>query len=166
MSDQTAAPTIRKFLVFSLNGEHYGIPLLSVREVIAPTNITPVPNTPSYFLGVMNLRGQVVSVMDLRQKLRLPKVPLSAESAIIILDFHPLSIGILVDKVDSVLAAQESQMGERPDIDAGTRSEHITAVYRDEAHNKLILIFDVEKTLNIEELKALKNQNSSRGAVA
>ncbi len=80
-----------RFLCFSLGNEHYAIPLLTVKEVIAPPETTPVPQTPAYFKGIMNLRGQVISVIDLRTKLGIKPLQ-SAENAVIICDSgeHPI----------------------------------------------------------------------------
>lgn len=75
-----------RYLIFSLSGEEFAIPLLDVKEVIGPSEATPIPNTPSYFKGIINLRGQVISVMDLRLKLNLKKAECGPEASIIILD--------------------------------------------------------------------------------
>src|SRR4051812_41249332 len=98
-----------RFLSFSLGNEEYGVPLLAVKEVIAMPEITPIPYTPSYFLGIMNLRGQVISVMDLRQKLGV-KPSQSSETAVIICDLNSLSIGVVVDSINSVLNPVEAEL--------------------------------------------------------
>ena len=92
MSSNTKGKTGgERFLCFSLGAEEYAIPLLVVREVIAMPEYTPVPYTPPYFLGIMNLRGQVISVMDLRQKLGL-KPRSDAETTVIICDLNGISL--------------------------------------------------------------------------
>jgi purine-binding chemotaxis protein CheW len=92
----TEAATGNRYLSFSLGTEEYAIPLLAVKEVIAMPEFTSVPYTPSHFLGIMNLRGQVISVMDLRKKLGI-KPGSTAETAVIICDLSPLCIGVVVD---------------------------------------------------------------------
>ena len=103
-----------RFLSFSLGAEEFAIPLLAVREVIAVPDLTPVPFTPAHVLGIMNLRGQVISVLDLRKKLEInPRE--NAEIAVIICDLGSLSLGILVDAVNSVLAPKEDEILPKPE---------------------------------------------------
>lgn len=148
-----------RFLIFSLCSEQYAVPLLNVKEVIAMTEITPVPYSPPHFKGIMNLRGQVISVIDLRQKLRMPKADASAETAIIILDLSPLSLGIIVDSVESVLAVDQKEIQPPPDVGAGSNTSYIRGVTRKD--KKLILLLDIEKTLSVEDLRAMKTQNAA-----
>jgi purine-binding chemotaxis protein CheW len=144
-----------RFLIFSLAGEQYAVPLLKVKEVIALTETTPVPYSPPYFKGIMNLRGQVISVIDLRAKLKMPKAEASSETAIIILDLSPLSLGIVVDSVESVLAVDAGEIQPPPEVGGGSNTNYIRGVTRKD--KKLILLLDIEKTLSVEDLKALKS---------
>src|SRR5687767_10694765 len=92
-----------RLLVFSLGDEEYCISLSQVKEVIAPPRITPIPKVPPYFLGMMDLRGTVVAVIDLRTKLGMPRRDPMPEMAIIILDLGSKSLGVVVDSVNHVL---------------------------------------------------------------
>jgi purine-binding chemotaxis protein CheW len=141
-----------RYLSFSLGAGEYAIPLLAVREVIAMPEFTPIPNTPAYFLGIMNLRGQVISVIDLRHKLGI-KALNSPETAVIICDLSPLSIGVVVDSINSVLSPADSELSPRPDIQSSANSEYVTGVYRKE--KSLVLFLDLAKTLNVEDKTAL-----------
>ncbi|RZA26969.1 MAG: purine-binding chemotaxis protein CheW [Proteobacteria bacterium] len=144
-----------RFLVFQLETEMYAVPLHKVREVIAPTEVTKVPHTPSHFKGVMNLRGQVISVIDLRLKFKMKvAAEAHAEMAIIILDFGSLSLGIIVDTVSAVLGLKEDQISPSPDIETSISKDFITGIARVE--NKLIVILDIEKSLNIAELMMMR----------
>ena len=145
----------QRFLVFSLGQERYAVPLLKVNEVIAPTDITPVPHTPVHFKGIMNLRGQVISIVDLRLKFRLAKADTGPETAIVILDLAPLSLGVVVDSVDSVIAVDSVDIRPTPDIECQIGTDFLTGVTRRDSH--LILILDIEKSLNISDLKAIKH---------
>src|SRR4051794_11838506 len=99
------ADTSERYLTFLLGKEQYAIPLLQVKEAIEMSEPTPIPQTPSYFKGVINLRGQVISVLDLRSKLQLEKIENGPKTAIIILDLEPsLCLGVIVDRINSVLA--------------------------------------------------------------
>lgn len=147
-----------RFLIFSLCGEQYAVPLLKVKEVIALTETTPVPYSPSHFKGIMNLRGQVISVIDLRLKLKMPKGDTSSETAIIILDLSPLSLGIIVDSVESVLAVNRSEIQPPPDV-GSSNTAYIRGVAKKD--KKLILLLDIERTLSVEDLKAMKVEHAA-----
>ena len=104
-----------RFLGFSLGEEYYGIPLLKVREVIGMPEITPVPQSPKHFLGIMNLRGQVISIIDLRTKLNVPPKKIS-ETAVVICDIGGAHLGIVVDSVNQVYSPNNGEITEKPDI--------------------------------------------------
>jgi len=146
----------RRYLVFSLLNEQYAVPLLQVKEVLGITDTTPVPYTPSHFRGIMNLRGQVISIIDLRLKFRMAKNEFGPETAIIILDLSPLSVGVIVDSVDSVLGLIEKDISPAPDVESNIKTDYIEGVARKD--KKLILLLNIEKTLSVEDLKALKKQ--------
>ena len=152
----------QRFLTFTMGNEAYAVPLAKVREVIAHGDITRVPNTPAHFKGLMNLRGQVISVIDLRTKFQFKNAEISAETAIIILDLDPLCMGVIIDSVDAVLAISEASISPPPDFESNIRSDYITGVAR--VDKRLILILDIEKTLSVEDLLALKSSASHRQA--
>lgn len=140
-----------RYLCFSLGSEEFAIPLLCVKEVIAIPDVTPVPFTPSHFLGIMNLRGQVISVLDLRQKFGI-KASNSNETAVIICDLNPLCIGVVVDSINSVLAPAQADVSDKPEIQSDKSTEYITGVYRKD--KRLVLFLDISKTLSVEDKKA------------
>lgn len=145
-----------RFLVFSLCEEEYAVPLLKVKEVIALTDITPIPYTPAHFKGIMNLRGQVISIIDLRLRFKMSKNDITQETAIIILDLSPLSIGIIVDSIDSVLAVEPEEIQPPPDVE-GQSGDYITGVTKKD--KKLVLLLDIERTLSVEDLKIIKTKS-------
>ncbi len=138
-----------RYLCFMLGKEEYAIPLLTVREVIAVPEITPVPQTPSHFVGIMNLRGQVISVLDLRSKLGI-KPNASADTAVIICDLHPNSLGVIVDKVESVLNPDPTHLSPRPQMENSKANDYVTGIYRKE--ERLILLIDIAKALGATDL--------------
>lgn len=146
-----------RFICFNLGDEEFAIPLLSVREVIGVPEVTPVPQTPPYFLGIMNLRGLVISVMDLRLKMGI-KGQTSDENTVIILDLGDYSLGVLVDQVNSVISVSADVLSAKPLVDPSKFADAITGVYRKEDH--LILILDIAKALSVEDRSALSNQRS------
>jgi purine-binding chemotaxis protein CheW len=140
-----------RYLCFSLGSEEFAIPLLCVKEVIAVPDVTPVPFTPPHFLGIMNLRGQVISVLDLRQKFGI-KGTNSNETAVIICEISPLCIGVVVDSINSVIAPSKDDISDKPDIQSDRSTEYILGVYRKE--KRLVLFLDISKTLSVEDKKA------------
>jgi purine-binding chemotaxis protein CheW len=150
-----------RYISFSLGKEEFAIPLLDVREVIALPEFTHVPFTPNHFLGIMNLRGQVISVIDLRIKLGIKPDP-GPEAAVIICDFGGLSLGVLVDAINSVVTPQRDELSDKPEIESKVGTEYISAVYR--RNEKLILILDIAKALTGEDRETLlRNRNHSSG---
>jgi purine-binding chemotaxis protein CheW len=137
-----------RYLNFSLGGEDYAIPLSTVREVIAMPKVTPIPDTPAHFLGMMDLRGQVISVIDLRKKMNI-RPAANAETTVIICDFATQSIGVVVDAVNAVLSPGLGEIAEKPMVQNLKSSEYITGVYRKE--NKLIIFIDIAGILDIHD---------------
>jgi purine-binding chemotaxis protein CheW len=152
-----------RFLSFSLGAEEYAVPLLAVREVIALPEYTPVPYTPSYFLGIMNLRGQVISIMDLRQKLGI-KPGIDTETAVIICDLNGASIGVVVDSVNTVLNPDHADISEKPEIQSNRPTDYITGVYRKD--KKLILFLDLSRSLSLEDHAAVRKSAEVRAPKA
>lgn len=152
----------QRYLAFNLRAEQYAIPLLEVKEVIGMTEPTAVPQTPAYFKGIINLRGQVISVIDLRSKLQLTKAAEGPETSIIILDLEPLCLGVIVDSINSVLALSPDEISAPPD---GTdmKNSYLTGVARKD--NRLTLILNIRATLNIQDLNLL-NQNNNHNQKA
>lgn len=144
-----------RYLTFTLCSEQYAIPLLEVKEVIGLTDTTPMPQTPAYFKGIMNLRGRVISVIDLRVKFKMTPQDLSGEEAIIILDIEGLSLGVIVDSVDRVVALAPTEISDPPAVDTSSSIEHIVGVARKD--ERLILLLDAEKIFSVNEIKKMKN---------
>lgn len=154
--------TMERYLSFSLGSESYALPLLTVKEVIAPPEITPIPQTPSYFLGIMNLRGLVISVIDLRIKLAIKSSP-SSETAIIICDFKTNCIGIMVDSINHVLNFSSSEISSKPEIQSTKGSDYILGVFR--SNEKLVLLLDISKTLNAGDHQAIARAENTQPKV-
>lgn len=151
---QTGKPQER-YLTFSLGTDRYGMPLLSVKEVLAMPEIKSVPETPPYFLGLMNLRGQIVPVIDMRTKLGLKPIA-RTESTVIITDCGESVIGVVVDSVDSVIAPSPEDISAPPELANRKNAAYLRGVCR---HNNALLLFlDLPALLNIEEKTALQSK--------
>ena len=148
----TAGP--ERFLVF----QDFCVPLTSVREVVALPQTTRVPYTPSHFLGIMNLRGQIVSVFDLRLKLG-QQAEKHAETSVIICDYEDLVFGVVVDFVKSVLSIDSSQIQEPPMVESKISTEYLTGVV--EREGRLILLLSLGKALSLEDIAAMRRSQSA-----
>lgn len=144
---------LQRFLEFSLGEEEYAIPLLSVREVISVPETTPIPKAPSHFLGIMNLRGQVISVVDMRTKLKIKPKENNAEESVIIVDIDGMNLGIVVDSINKVLAFTLKEINEVPEIETQVNAEYIYGVYRKE--KSLTVLLNVAKVLDIKDVSAM-----------
>lgn len=152
--EQLKNTDLHRFLEFSLGAEDYAIPLLSVREVISVPETTPIPKAPSHFLGIMNLRGQVISVVDLRTKLKIKGKENNHEESVIIVDINGMNLGVVVDSINKVLAFTDSDVNEVPEIESQVNAEYIQGVYRKE--DALTVLLDIAKVLDLKDLKALE----------
>ena len=139
-----------RYLSFSLGAQSYAIPLLTVREVIAVPEITPVPTMPSYFLGIMNLRGQVISVIDLGKKMGITPAD-SSEVAVIICAIGTVCLGLIVDSINSVIAPEEANISMAPVMCDVPGSDYVLKVFRDD--NELTLLMDIARVLNVDDHK-------------
>lgn len=147
-----------RYLCFNVASEEFGIPLLNVKEVIGYPDITPVPQTPPHFLGIMNLRGNVISVLDMRLKIG-QKATKSDETTVMILDLGGFNLGVVVDCVNSVIAVQPEQLSPRPVIESSKNTEYISNVYRRD--DRLILFIDIAKALSVDDYASIKKQTKS-----
>lgn len=143
------------YLRFSLHNESYALPLLSVKEVIAVPEVTSLPNTPKHFLGIMNLRGQIISIIDLRAKFGI-KNDFGPETTVVICDIKPFCIGIVVNSVDSVLSVRSENIKPKPEVESDKKTDYITGVVNVE--KDLVLLIDIAKALDVTEQQVLQAQ--------
>ncbi len=142
-----------KYLTFILANESYGLEILKVREIIGVMAITPVPQTPVYVKGVINLRGRVIPVVDLRVKFGMVAAEQTDETCIIVVDIGEMLTGILVDNVDEVLDILGEDIEEAPDFGAQVSTDFILGVAKTEGSVKILL--DIDQVLSSTELGAL-----------
>ena len=141
--------TDNRYLCFSLGNEHFSIPLLQVKEVIGIPEFTTIPYTPNYFCGIMNLRGKVISVIDMRKKLSIASKGLE-ENSVIVCDLDNITIGILVDSVDYVINIEKEKILPKPDMQSSIKNDYIEGLI--EYKNILIVLINLAKSLSIEDL--------------
>lgn len=143
---------ILDYLVFKLVEKDYGIPLLQVKEVIEMQAATFVPGYPAYFKGIFNLRGEIISVIDLSLKLEIKKDKKTAK-AIVVLDSSPL-IGFMVDSVESVVSLLVGEINAVPENETTIHSDLFKGVAS--KNEKFILLLDTEKVLGYNKVQRNK----------
>lgn len=148
-----------KFMEFNLGDEHYAIPLLRVREVISVPEVTPIPRAPGYFNGIMNLRGQIISVMDLRKKLGVDASENNSNEAVIILDYVNFRLGVVVDSINRVLLVDQSEMKTVPVTKSTVKADYIDAVF--EKGTDLVVLVNIGKALSIEDLEIMDQKETA-----
>ncbi len=143
MSDETV-----QIISFKVGDEEYGLEILKVKEVIKVTDITKLPKAPSFVKGVVNLRGDVIPIIDLREKFGLGKAEKSDANRVIVVEIDGKSVGMAVDSVSHVIRINENQI-DNPPLVGGMSGDYIRGVVK--LGDRLIVLINVEKILTSEE---------------
>jgi len=143
-----------KYLTFSLAGEEYGIGILKIKEIIGMMPITSVPQTPAFVKGVINLRGQVIPVIDLRLRFGMGEIDYTERTCIIVVEVEAESglvlIGVVVDSVSEVLNIKGEDIDDTPTFGAKLDTEYILGMAKMEGGVKILL--DIDRVLSEEEV--------------
>jgi purine-binding chemotaxis protein CheW len=154
LNDASAADLDNKFLQFELDGEFYGIDISKVREINGLMEITAVPQTPVFMKGLINLRGKVVPVIDLRLKFGLAESAYDRRTSIIVIEFKSIhgqvQMGIIVDTVSEVITLSERQIEAAPNFGTRFKSEYIKGVAK--IRDRVVIILDINLILTDEDL--------------
>ena len=142
-----------QYLTFRIAEEEYGVEILKVQEIRGHSAIRPLPTTPAYVKGVMNLRGTIIPVLDMRIRFGLPAVPYNQFSVIIVVTIGSKVIGMVVDAVSDVLHLPEEAIQEAPDFGTPVDLRFVRGMAK--AEDKLVALLDIEKVPSNEELTAL-----------
>jgi purine-binding chemotaxis protein CheW len=150
-------PRAGKYLTFQLASEEFGIRVLKVREIMGLQQITTVPQTPAHIKGVINLRGKVLPVIDLRLKFGLPAAEYTQRSCIIVTQVQgesaPVLMGIVVDGVSEVLNLAASEIEDTPDFGEEVSGQYLLGMAK--VKGKVKILLDIDKVLSIQELHKL-----------
>ncbi|MBI4562945.1 MAG: purine-binding chemotaxis protein CheW [Candidatus Rokubacteria bacterium] len=146
-----------QFLTFTLGQEEYGVEILKVQEIKGYSAVTPIPNTPSYIRGVMNLRGTVIPVVDLRGKLAMAEAEYNQFTVIIVVKVGTRVMGVVVDAVSDVLNIPKTDILATPDFGAEVDIRFISGMAK--AGERLVVLLDIEKVLGGDELVSLGSAN-------
>lgn len=144
-----AADQVLQWVTFRLQEETYGINVMQVQEVLRYTEIAPVPGSPDYVLGIINLRGNVVTVIDTRARFGLPASEVSDNTRIVIIEAEKQVIGILVDSVAEVVYLKQSEIDTAPNVGTDESARFIQGVANREG--ELLILVDLNKLLSDEE---------------
>ena len=146
-----------KYLVFHLGREEFGIRVLKVREIMGIQDITAVPQTPAYIKGVINLRGKVIPVVDLRLKFGMPEEDYNPRTCIIVVQMRgeagPMLMGIVVDGVAEVLNLASADIEDTPDFGDGTATPYLLGMAK--VKGKVKILLEIDQVLASQDLHAL-----------
>jgi purine-binding chemotaxis protein CheW len=146
---KSAEDPILQWVTFRLENESYGINVMQVQEVLRYTEIAPVPGAPPYVLGIINLRGNVVTVIDTRSRFALPNAETTDQTRIVIIEAESQVVGILVDAVAEVVYLRQSEIETTPNVGNDESAKFIQGVCH--KNDELLILVDLEKLMSDEE---------------
>lgn len=163
MTQTGYADGAHQFLTFALGQEEYGVEILNIQEIKGYSAITPLPNAPGFIKGVLNLRGTIVPIVDLRKKFGLPDVELTKFTVIVVVQIHgqptggghtgqKQTMGFIVDAVSDVLNVAGNDIQPAPELHGQVDTSFINGLAR--AGEKLVILLDIEKVLSVAEAAA------------
>jgi purine-binding chemotaxis protein CheW len=153
----TSTAQVAQYLTFTLGAEDYGVDILRVQEIRGWHPVTRVPNAPAYLLGVLNLRGTIVPIIDMRMRFNLEKVEYNPVTVIIVLSVKTESgqhvFGIVVDGVSDVLDVTAADIKATPDFGAAVNTDFISGLAT--KSERMVMLLDIDKLLSSAELTTL-----------
>jgi purine-binding chemotaxis protein CheW len=145
-----------KVIVFTLGEESYGVEVDKVRTIERMVTLTRVPKTPSFVKGVINLRGVVVPVIDLRGRFGLPETGFTDNTRFIIVNINEIEVGLIVDSASDVIDIDSDLIEDPPEIVGGIRAKYLRGVAK-MSDNRLLIMLDLAEVLNKQEIVQLEN---------
>lgn len=156
-----------KYLMFLLDEEYYGIPILKVNEIIGLMPITTIPHSPNFMKGVINLRGKIIPVVDLRIKFNMDERPYDQQTCIIIVEImahgHKNFIGLVVDKVAEVVKILGADVDAPPEYGQDVESGFLVGVGK--VKDKVVMLLDIEHIVLCHEMLSIIKKNIDKNAV-
>ena len=148
-----------QYVSFVLHGEEYGVPILCVQEIIRYETLTRVPQSPDYVDGVLNLRGQVIPVVNLRKKFELPAQDRDKSTRIIVVEVRGRVMGMVVDEVSEVLQVDMGNIAPPPPMGTHLRTDYISGMAK--INETLVILLEIDKILTTEESVVLEQAASA-----
>ena len=146
---------VLRWVTFQLDKEMYGVNVMQVREVLRYSDIAPVPGAPAYVLGIINLRGNVVSVIDTRMRFGLPPAEVTDNTRIMIIESERQTVGILVDSVAEVVDLNTKDIDDTPNVGTEESAKFICGVCN--RNDELLILIELYKLLSEEEWQDIAN---------
>ncbi len=143
-----------QYVTFNINDEEYGIEIKSVQEITGYRELTVLPNTPEYVKGILNLRGNVIPVMDPRIKFGMPEVEYDKTSVVIIFNAAGKTVGMIVDRISDVLTIDRKSIEETPDMAVDLNVQFLDGVGK--VGEKFVILLDVSKIFSQDEIEKLQ----------
>jgi len=150
LSGRSNGPVPREYLTFRLRAEEYGIDILKVQEIRGYENPTRIANAPSFIKGVINLRGVIVPIVDLRIKFGLGDAEYNEFTVVIILNVHDRVVGMVVDSVSDVLELAPSDVREAPDLSAVVDASYIIGLGT--VAERMLILVDIERLVSAPDM--------------
>ena len=142
-----------KLVGFYLGPEEYAVDILKIKEIKLMQEITNVPKAPDFVEGVINLRGDIVPIIDLKKKLNLGEAQINEETKIIVVEIDMKMVGVIVDEVTEVIEIEDSQLSAPPPIIGGIEAQYLKGVGK--LGDRLLILLDLDKILTQEEKQQL-----------
>lgn len=136
----------QKNLTFTVEEESFGIPIEHVTQIIGIQHITFIPNQPKYVKGVINLRGQIIPVMDIRLKFGKPVIDYDDRTCIIVVNKNDMDVGIIVDRVSEVLNIKESEIAPTPSFNEEVKNQYISGIAH--VNDNVIILLEIDELLD------------------
>ncbi|MFK7831488.1 MAG: chemotaxis protein CheW [Congregibacter sp.] len=151
-----------QYLTFLLAGEEYGLEILKVQEIKGWDRVTPIPNTPPHVLGVLNLRGEVVPIVDLRQRFSLVSVAYGPTTVVIVVkiqqDDEERAVGLVVDGVAEVYRIEDTSVQPAPDIGGKLRTDFVRGLAT--VGEKMVILLEADSLIDLGDLKEVSSLGS------
>ncbi|MBU1088209.1 MAG: chemotaxis protein CheW [Candidatus Omnitrophica bacterium] len=153
-----------QLVVFKIGEEEFGVEINQVREIVKLVSITRMPKSPAFIEGVVNLRGQIITVIDLSKRLDLPSAGRSESTRIMVVEIGESIVGMIVDSVSEVLRLSESNIEDTPSlIETEVHERYLRGVGKSE--DRLLILLDLNEVLSIDEVKHVAKQDILKDAI-
>lgn len=153
MNSKKTDDELLQLVTFSISEEEFGVNILKVQEIIRTMEITKVPRAPEFVEGVINLRGKVIPIIDLRRRFNLAPKPHDKNTRIIVIEINNIIVGFVVDAVSEVLRIPASTVEPPPPVVAGVDSDYVSGVGK--LQERLLIMLDLDKLLSSEDMEML-----------
>lgn len=150
----TLSGEVLQLVSFTLGREEFGIDILRVQEINKMSSVTRVPNAPSFIEGVINLRGKVIPIIDLRRRFGMARIDHDKNTRIIVVEIHNKTVGFIVDSVKEVLRVPQNVIDPPPPVVAGISSDYIEGVGK--LDDRLLVLLRLDRVLASTELESLQ----------